>query len=428
MATSKPNTTFHHRSASRTSPRMSPRGTIVIKNLDNSIDSTALYDAYGLFGNILSCTIVHGYGILDCLGFVHFEAEEAADNAVTKTNEMMLNNKKIEVARCLFKQEKVGCTDLFTFVINDGDGQSAGPLVQQHGVNSVIEEQAMSTRPCSMQHQKQEDTSQQKGAGYVRFVSRKASRKKTLAKRKFHRKQTMEKNLEEQTCPSVFMTVTSPLFKSVGAVKIPLKEHLSEEIDTNVTPHEKKQMIGERIFSLVQELQPAISRKITGMLLELDNSDLLRMLKSDDFLKTKVDEAVQVLNNYRQAKRVVAQAVESQFDAFELASTSPQVQKQMIGEQIFPLVQEVQPRLAAKVTGMLLELDNSQLHKLMESREFLETKIAEIVEEVTDHAENAVTQAEASNLAPQPLSALQIVARRAKTNHWRESLSTGAEI
>lgn len=42
-------------------------------------------------------------------------------------------------------------------------------------------------------------------------------------------------------------------------------------------------------------LQPDLAAKITGMLLEMDNSELLLLLESPEPLAAKVDEAVKVL-------------------------------------------------------------------------------------------------------------------------------------
>ena len=42
-----------------------------------------------------------------------------------------------------------------------------------------------------------------------------------------------------------------------------------------------------------------------------------------------------------------------------LAAAPPEQQKQLLGERLFPLVANVQPDLAGKITGMLLEMDNS---------------------------------------------------------------------
>lgn len=42
-------------------------------------------------------------------------------------------------------------------------------------------------------------------------------------------------------------------------------------------------------------MQPDLAAKITGMLLEMDNSELLVLLDSPESLVAKVEEAVQVL-------------------------------------------------------------------------------------------------------------------------------------
>merc|ERR1719296_387749 len=43
--------------------------------------------------------------------------------------------------------------------------------------------------------------------------------------------------------------------------------------------------------------------------------------------------------------------------ASALAAAPPTVQKQMIGEKLFPMIAKYQPELAGKITGMMLEMD-----------------------------------------------------------------------
>ena len=52
----------------------------------------------------------------------------------------------------------------------------------------------------------------------------------------------------------------------------------------------------------------------------------------------------------------------AQLDA--LASAPPNQQKQLLGEAIYPKIQILQPELAGKITGMLLEMDNPELMSL----------------------------------------------------------------
>jgi len=42
------------------------------------------------------------------------------------------------------------------------------------------------------------------------------------------------------------------------------------------------------LYPLIQALHPALAGKITGMLLEIDNSELLHMLESPESLDSKV--------------------------------------------------------------------------------------------------------------------------------------------
>ncbi|XP_063418197.1 polyadenylate-binding protein 1-like [Mytilus trossulus] len=75
--------------------RKSGVGNVFIKNRDKNIDNKALYDTFSAFGNILSCKIVCVKNGSRGYGFVHFETEETARNAIEKVNGMLLNGKKV---------------------------------------------------------------------------------------------------------------------------------------------------------------------------------------------------------------------------------------------------------------------------------------------------------------------------------------------
>merc|ERR1712156_806705 len=80
---------------------------VFIKNLDKTIDNKAMYDTFSAFGNILSCKVAQdGEGNSKGYGFVHFETEEAAVNAIQKVNGMLLNDKKVFVGRFVPRKER----------------------------------------------------------------------------------------------------------------------------------------------------------------------------------------------------------------------------------------------------------------------------------------------------------------------------------
>merc|ERR1719326_318042 len=64
-------------------------------------------------------------------------------------------------------------------------------------------------------------------------------------------------------------------------------------------------------------------------------------------------------------------------NASALAAAPPAVQKQMIGEKLYPAIAKYQPELAGKITGMMLEMDNSELLMLLESEQQLKAKVNE---------------------------------------------------
>ncbi|XP_050725808.1 polyadenylate-binding protein 4-like [Eriocheir sinensis] len=96
------------------------------------------------------------------------------------------------------------------------------------------------------------------------------------------------------------------------AVHIQGQEPLTPSMLASAMPQEQKQMLGERLFPLIREIYPELAGKITGMLLEIDNSDLLHMLEDRNSLKAKVEEAVAVLQAHQAKQQVVAVAVAAQ--------------------------------------------------------------------------------------------------------------------
>ena len=76
-------------------------------------------------------------------------------------------------------------------------------------------------------------------------------------------------------------------------------EPLDDQALAQADPQEQKNMIGERLYPLIYNHQPGLAGKITGMLLEMDNAELLNLIESPDALAHKIDEALNVLKNHQ---------------------------------------------------------------------------------------------------------------------------------
>lgn len=87
--------------------RKTGHGNVFIKNLDVAIDNKALHDTFAAFGNILSCKVAQDEnGSSKGYGFVHYETDEAAQQAIKHVNGMLLNEKKVYVGHHIPKKDR----------------------------------------------------------------------------------------------------------------------------------------------------------------------------------------------------------------------------------------------------------------------------------------------------------------------------------
>lgn len=87
--------------------RKTGQGNVFIKNLDTAIDNKALHDTFAAFGNILSCKVAQDEtGASKGYGFVHYETDEAASQAIKHVNGMLLNEKKVFVGHHIPKKDR----------------------------------------------------------------------------------------------------------------------------------------------------------------------------------------------------------------------------------------------------------------------------------------------------------------------------------
>ncbi|XP_071854601.1 uncharacterized protein [Apostichopus japonicus] len=200
-------------------------------------------------------------------------------------------------------------------------------------------------------------------------------------------------------------------------VHVPGHAPLTAQMLAQAQPHEQKHMLGERLFSIIQQSHGDVAGKITGMLLEMDNAELLHMLETDESLKAKISEALSVLavHQHKEQKKISgvqglpnAQAmrrggaIPTQRPTYKFPQSArrnkasgakdtheiPQQAVHVPGQAPLTaqMLAQAQPHeQKQKITGMLLEMDNAELLHLLQSDESLKAKISEALSVVAVH-------------------------------------------
>ncbi|CAG11304.1 unnamed protein product, partial [Tetraodon nigroviridis] len=84
------------------------------------------------------------------------------------------------------------------------------------------------------------------------------------------------------------IAVHAPPTRPQPSVHIQGQEPLTASMLAAAPLMDQKQLLGERLYPLISALHPNLAGKITGMLLEIDNSELLHMLETPESLHSKV--------------------------------------------------------------------------------------------------------------------------------------------
>jgi len=328
---------------------------LYIKNLEDGIDDERLRSEFSTYGTITSAKVMKDdRGNSKGFGFVCFSSPDEATKAVTEMNGRILVTKPLYVALAQRKEERRAqlSTQFMQRVgpLRYTSGMAAQPQTQQQGGYSFQPGQpgfyiptmpqgqrAFITQPVNQMTRPRWQSSVRPmgGGGYqqvgqIRTARPQARVPTNVARREAPYQQAMgARNMPNQVMRPVvpapqpqraaykLTANTRNQYPAVipqqqqqpdpSAAGIPGQEPLTASLLATASASEQKQMIGERLFPLVQEHQPHLAGKITGMLLEIDNSELLNMLESRDLLSAKVDEAVQVLQAH-QAKEAAAAA------------------------------------------------------------------------------------------------------------------------
>uniref|UniRef100_A0A8C6LWP9 Polyadenylate-binding protein n=1 Tax=Nothobranchius furzeri TaxID=105023 RepID=A0A8C6LWP9_NOTFU len=341
---------------------------LYVKNLDDGIDDERLRKEFSPFGTITSAKVMTEGGHSKGFGFVCFSSPEEATKAVTEMNGRIVATKPLYVALAQRKEERQAhLTNQYMQrmasvravpnpVINpyqpappSGYFMAAIPQAQnrtsyysaagqmtplrpsprwttqgvrpQHFQNMSGGMRPSAPRPQSFSTMR--PTSQAPRMMSTQRVghcchSRRSGSWSTAVQVLSRGPQSSAAPQHSATSPPaadasggfghllIIIMLPCPLLQP--AVHVQGQEPLTASMLASAPLQEQKQMLGERLFPLIQNMHPSLAGKITGMLLEIDNSELLHMLESPESLRSKVDEAVAVLQAH-QAKEAVQKTV-----------------------------------------------------------------------------------------------------------------------
>nr|XP_023020946.1 polyadenylate-binding protein 1-like [Leptinotarsa decemlineata] len=325
---------------------------LYVKNLDDTIDDDRLRKEFTPFGTITSAKVMVEEGRSKGFGFVCFSSPEEATKAVTEMNGRIVGTKPLYVALAQRKEDrKAHLTSQYMQRVANMRMQQMGQFMQPGTSNgyfvSAIQASQRFYGPAQMTQirtsprwpsQTPMRHAGQGGAAVfsgIPNVYRAGSRPQNQSS-SVRGNIGVPRPITGQTQPVqgrplsgqgvVTPTGSRPSYKYTAnmrnppqavplqdapapvqqAVHIQGQEPLTSTMLASAPPQEQKQMLGERLFPLIQRMYPDMAGKITGMLLEIDNTELLHMLEHNESLKNKVEEAVAVLQAH-QAKQAATQ-------------------------------------------------------------------------------------------------------------------------
>ncbi|NXI27634.1 EPAB protein, partial [Sterrhoptilus dennistouni] len=321
---------------------------LYVKNLDDGIDDERLRKEFSPYGTITSAKVMTEGGRSKGFGFVCFSSPEEATKAVTEMNGRIVSTKPLYVALAQRKEERKAILTnqymqrLATMRALPGPilgsfqtptGYFLPPMPQPqtraafYGPSPVVPvrpatrwsaqpsrppstpilraavpprrllSNISTTRQASTQVPRVPPQAQRVANIGTQTVSTRVPSSSALPRgAQQYKYSSSARNMQPMghMPPMVAPQMGEP------AVHIQGQEPLTASLLAAAPPQEQKQMIaGERLYPLIHVMHPSLAGKITGMLLEIDNSELLLLLESPDSLRSKIEEAVTVLQAHQ---------------------------------------------------------------------------------------------------------------------------------
>ncbi|KAF4363036.1 hypothetical protein CsatB_006655 [Cannabis sativa] len=314
---------------------------LYLKNLEDNMTDEKLRELFSEFGTITSCKVmIDSQGISKGSGFVAFSTPEEATKALNEMNGKMLGRKPLYVAVAQRKEERKarlqahfaqirapgamaplpsgipgfhhGAPRLGPQQMYYGQGspaiippQPAGYGFQQQilpGMRPGVAPNFMMPYHLQRQGQPGQRMGVRRG-GNIPQVPQQQLLHQRNPNQGVRYMQNGRNGLEPSMVPQSLVGSIMPLPFDAPVPASPVEIHRTGPVPmsalasalASATPDNQRLMLGEQLYPLVECLEREHSAKVTGMLLEMDQTEVLHLIESPDALKDKVAEAMEVL-------------------------------------------------------------------------------------------------------------------------------------
>ncbi|KAF2291078.1 hypothetical protein GH714_019653 [Hevea brasiliensis] len=309
---------------------------LYLKNLDESINDEKLKELFAEFGSITSCKVMLDHqGQSKGSGFVAFSTPEEASRALNEFNGKMIERKPLYVAVAQRKEERKarlqahfaqlrapggisslpsgipgyhpGAPRLAPQQLYFGQG-TPGMIPPQHAGYGFQQQLMPGVRPGVAPNFMMPYHLQREGQPGQRMGVRRGGNPHQMQQQQLlHRNNNQglrymgnaRNGIDSSSVPQGLVGPVMPLPIEVSGNPIDIQQPVT--ISTlasalaSASPDTRNEMLGDHLYPLVKRLQPDHVAKVTGMLLEMDQTEVLHLIESPDALKKKVAEAMQVL-------------------------------------------------------------------------------------------------------------------------------------
>ncbi|KAI8343637.1 hypothetical protein BC941DRAFT_388851 [Chlamydoabsidia padenii] len=317
-----------------------PGVNLYVKNLANSVDDTVLRDLFASFGTITSAKVMRDENthLSKGFGFVCFTSSDDANKAVVEMNGKTIYNKTIYVAPAQKKEDRKHQLEnqlshqraqvmhlQQPFVPIPINGYMNGSPIyydpySQHSYpssSSPPQPNIMTPRPLRWNHASPFIMKQSYPAiplpysGYTTVHNHSRPPPPPPP----HHHSVYDPTRFTPPPPTILSTKTdsfpTPLSPTASYSSTPMLTNTTPEPEEQQSNNDwtmdtlegysletQKQILGERIYKVVNARYPDVAGKVTGMLLEMEICDLIELIKNKHLLEDRAQEAMAVLEQH----------------------------------------------------------------------------------------------------------------------------------